>query len=228
MNLTEMTSPETDQTNYLEAYVGEGKKYKDTQELAKAYANADLHIKELKDKLDELNAGSQTLNEVLAELRKPKAETAQVPTSEVNVAEVVQSELTKAQEKARREANVNTSLKQLAEHYGSEADALRAVKKFIGNDRELKETVDDLSAKRPDLLFNLITKQVEKAQDNQNLPGIDKGQPGSSVPSVGLTWTQARELKKKDPKAYNDPAFRKRMEAEVAKYVSQGKDWFAT
>src|SRR5688500_9733754 len=40
--------------SFLERYVGEGKKYKDVEELAKAYDNANRFIPELKNDLDSM------------------------------------------------------------------------------------------------------------------------------------------------------------------------------
>jgi hypothetical protein len=51
----------SEKPKFLDNLVGEGKKYKDTNDLAKAYHHANLHIDELKSDLEEFKGGKELL-----------------------------------------------------------------------------------------------------------------------------------------------------------------------
>ena len=55
--------------DFLSNLVGEGRKYKDSNALAKAYHHVNMHVDELKSDLDEYKGGKELLTEVLDEIR---------------------------------------------------------------------------------------------------------------------------------------------------------------
>ena len=86
--------------NYLEHYVGEGKKFKDVQELAKGKYEADNYIPTLEKKLDELRSElekRQTAAEIADQIRSRLADTKSTEVSNqgnTNLGETTQDDQT--------------------------------------------------------------------------------------------------------------------------------------
>jgi len=235
---TEEATP-SEKPQFLNNLVGEGKKYRDADDLAKAYHHANLHIDELKSDLEEFKGGKELLNEVLDEIRNsnpeeslevsapPKAPAeAQIQTEDV--AKLVSDEFSKKEQETQAKNNVQLSFEKLTEVYGSQSNAKAAVAKTIGNDEHIKNTIDSLSLTSPNTMVKFITG-VTPAESlaEGNTPGVD-AVAGSPIGVGGLTWAQCREIRKADPKRYNSPEFRQSIEAAANAAAAKGVDFFAT
>lgn len=235
------TTEEQQATDFVESLVGDGKKYANVQELAKAYVNADLHINELRTKLDTTTRQEELLREVLNKLQsnpptKPdegttRTEDPPVANKEVDIEKQVTEVLNRKADEDRKRANVQTSIEKLSEKYGSRDKAFQAINTFIGKDENLKQMVDQLSFTNPDALLKLMIAQVPVDQPTGTqtvTPGLDKSSPGSVIPPAGLTWTYCKQLRKDKPAEYSSRDFRAKMEKAVADYAARGQDFFAT
>jgi hypothetical protein len=237
------TVPSTEEPDYLTALVGADKKYKSHAELARAYINADLHIQELRDKLDDRTSRDQRVDEALAALRTqappatsnvapatvaPAARTEQavVPPEAINT--VVEKVLEGREAAARYQANVDKTFTMLEERYGSREAAATAVNKFIGNDPNLKRLVDDASRSNPDACLALLTGSVPPVSTIPNTPGVDKRLAVKPLIEGSLTYALCKEIRKSDPKRYNSKEFRTQMETAAAAALAKGVDFFAT
>ena len=231
--------PEQKEEDFIQNLVGDDKKYKTANDLAKAYHHANMHIDELKSDLDEYKGGKELLNEVLDEIRSSNTEereevsVAQKTQIEPriqtdNVAKIVDEEFAKREVLAAKKANVETSMNKLREMYGSDTNVKVAVSKAIGNDGNVKRVIDDLSKTSPDSMVKFITgiSPVEQAPQS-NTPGVD----ASAAPPIAfegeLTWTKCREVRKSNPKLYSSPQFRLQIEAAANKAAERGVDFFA-
>ena len=228
-----------DEENFINNLVGEGKKYKDANDLAKAYHHANMHIDELKSDLDEYKGGKELLNEVLDEIRSSNTEEREETSASLkaqvepqiqtdNVAKIVDEEFSKREIMAAKKANVETSMNKLREVYGSDTNIKVAVAKAIGNDGNVKRVIDDLSMTSPDSMVKFITGIVPADKTPQsNTPGVDT----SAAPPVAfdgeLTWAKCREIRKENPKLYSSPQFRQQIEAAANKAAEKGIDFFA-
>ena len=228
-----------DEENFINNLVGEGKKYKDANDLAKAYHHANMHIDELKSDLDEYKGGKELLNEVLDEIRSSNTEEREETSASLkaqvepqiqtdNVAKIVDEEFSKREIMAAKKANVETSMNKLREVYGSDTNIKVAVAKAIGNDGNVKRVIDDLSMTSPDSMVKFITGIVPADKTPQsNTPAVD----ASTAPPVAidgeLTWAKCREIRKENPKLYNSPSFRSQIEAAANKASERGVDFFA-
>jgi predicted regulator of amino acid metabolism with ACT domain len=224
---------------YLNNLVGEDKKYKTADDLAKAYHHANMHIDELKSDLDEYKGGKELLNEVLDEIRssstEESVETPAPPKATVepriqtdDVAKIVGEEFSKREQAATVANNVGVSMDKLRELYGSDTNVKVAVTKAINGDDNIKRVIDDLSKTSPDSMVKFITGIAPVDQIPQsNTPGVD----ASAAPPVAfegdLTWAKCRELRKENPKLYNSPQFRLQIEAAANKAAERGIDFFA-
>ena len=225
--------------DFLNNLVGEDKKYKSANDLAKAYHHANMHIDELKSDLDEYKGGKELLNEVLDEIRSSNTEEREETSASLkaqvepqiqtdNVAKIVDEEFSKREIMAAKKANVETSMNKLREVYGSDTNIKVAVAKAIGNDGNVKRVIDDLSMTSPDSMVKFITGIVPADKTPQsNTPAVD----ASTAPPVAidgeLTWAKCREIRKENPKLYNSPSFRSQIEAAANKASERGVDFFA-
>lgn len=238
-SLTEAANKEDDK-DYLSTLVGDGKKYANSEELARAYYNADLHIRELREDIDAQKARETSAQEVLEEIRKNKSTESAPPANNASeappitkddIAEVVQSSLTMREQVAKAQANVDASLAKLDEVYGSREASLRAVRQVTGGNEELGKIVDELSRTDPDAMTVFVTAKVNPQSVQTNTPGNESGsgvRAGPELPEGVITWSKARELKKQDPAQYSSPEFRKTLERSVAYFEDKQQDYFAT
>ena len=244
LELVEGETPKQEPTpeqkeEYLNNLVGEDKKYKTADDLAKAYHHANMHIDELKSDLEEYKGGKELLNEVLDEIRssntEESVETPAPPQATVepriqtdDVAKIVGEEFSKREQAATVANNVGVSMDKLRELYGSDTNVKVAVTKAINGDDNIKRVIDDLSKTSPDSMVKFITgiAPVDQAPQS-NTPGVD----ASAAPTVAfegeLTWAKCRELRKENPKLYNSPQFRLQIEAAANKAAERGVDFFA-
>ena len=239
--LTQVT-PENE--DFRDKLVGEGRKYKDDNALAKAYINADLHIRELQDKLDDRDAQTHLMNEVLTRLRGRTADNQDeeevTPGTEPaakrpdvrpeNVAEVVKQVV--AQEKLADVAKANTAkaFELIMAHFdGNKDEAAKAVNAAWKGKKELKEVLDRLAATDPESAVKFVLgATVANPNPPQNAPGLDKGSSPEPVFNAStLTWKQAQEVRKKDPRKYKSLEFRQALEQAAAKAAAAGKDFYS-
>lgn len=227
------------QEDFLDNLVGEDKKYKSANDLAKAYHHANMHIDELKSDLDEYKGGKELLNEVLDEIRSSNTEesveapappqaTVEPRIQTDDVAKIVGEEFSKRERAAETRSNVVSSMDKLRELYGSDANVKVAVTKAINGDDNVKRVIDDLSMTSPNSMVKFITGIVPVDQAPQsNTPGVDT----SAAPPVAfdgeLTWAKCREIRKENPKLYSSPQFRQQIEAAANKAAEKGIDFFA-
>jgi hypothetical protein len=225
---------------YIDTLVGDGKKYSSTDELAKAYHHASLHIEELKGDLQEFKGGKEALNELLDEIRNSKPEesndTPAPPQAPVetqiqteDVAKIVNDQFMQREATAKAEANVATSMNKLVEVYGSEMQVKAAVTKAVGSDESVKNIIDNLSRSNPETTVKFITGIVPTSEmDVSNTPAVNNSS-GEPQPFEGqLTWAKCREVKKDNPRIYKSAAFRKQIEVAAAEAAEKGVDFFAT
>ena len=239
--LTEVT-PENE--DFRSKLVGEGRKYKSDNDLAKAYINADLHIRELQDKLDDQDAQKQLMNEVLTRLRnkadnvqddgddtrgtEPPAKRPEVKPE--NVAEAVKQALELERKADTAKSNTAKAFELIMAHFnGNRDEAAKAVNASWKGKKELKEVLDRLAATDPESAVKFVLgTNVSNPNQAPNVPGLDKvSSPDVVVDMNSLTWAQAKEVRKKNPTKYKSPEFRKALEQAAARAAAQGKDFYA-
>lgn len=228
--------------NYVEALVGDGKKYKSVEELAKAYINADMHINELKTSLDELKKKDGSLDEIVNLLRNqpvPPAPGPQPPARSEPPAQTLKPEditksvetvLNEREKKNKIEFNKSESMRLLGEKYGSEEGAVLALKKVINGDATIREVVDRLGSSNPEALLKFMASQLPELTDGPNTPGaLGKPSAAAVLPTgKGLTWSGAQQIRKDNPKLYKSPAFRAQLEQAAAAAAKNGIDFYKT
>lgn len=220
----EQTTPEQtieEGRNYLEELVGEDKKFKSVEDLAKGKAEADAYIQTLVQRLDEQKNQSSTLSslqELLSEIKTKRQEedTQDEPQSSVTpdagtqvdpntIKDMVESLLNEREQSRMRETNSQKVHRVLEENFGAQATAVLNQKaKELGMSlAELK----DLSLKTPTAFFRLVGAQ-EGAQ--KPAVGVPVPQPGIRTAHPSTTSSGPRgksyydNLKRTNPKLYFD------------------------
>lgn len=212
------------QDSYLERLVGEGKKFKDPESLARGKAESDAHIarleKELADQRAELrsrialeealekltkqssNATSTTSNATPQEIVNASTnESASLTEDRVKnlVSELIAVETTKA----TRQQNLAETQRQLEEVWGKGyVSHLKAKAQELGVGEEF---LNDLAAQKPKAFLTLVGAD-KKSQGNSNagLPPQGSTRFNSSDSSVAGIRTQSywSQLRKTNPKEY--------------------------
>ena len=233
--------PETTEKedDFLSNLVGEGRKYKDANALAKAYHHVNMHVDELKSDLDEYKGGKELLNEVLDEIRNsnideredtptPQQVTVEPQIQTEDVAKIVDEEFSKRETIASTRANVDTSMEKLLSVYGSDVNVKVAVTQAINGDDNVKRVIDDLSRTSPDSMVKFITGIVPVGNIPQsNTPGVDSSTVAPVAFDGELTWSKCREIRKENPRLYKSQEFRAQIEAAANKAAESGVDFFA-
>lgn len=229
--------------------VGEGKKYKSVEELAKAKKFADEHIARIEQENAELREKQLTKVDEVLELVKKGTNAApsnapgtdlpnngSSPSTVLNeeaIKSIVTSVLVTEKTQSVQKENKNKTLAQLSEHYGSEELAKRAINKVAAKSPLYKEALDKLAFNDPIAAKEFVTSFVAKdSMESPSLPATSSaqvlGDKGSTVIGGTLTWSSAQEIRRKNPSMYNSADFQKRLEAAASKAAAEGKNFYQT
>lgn len=202
--------------------VGEGRKYKTLDDLAKAYLNADSFIEQLKAENQELRTKSveaKTIDEVLERLSANQVNAAQATASDqvsstnglsaVDVAKIVEQTVTGMETAKTRQGNLLKADQAMKAAFGDKATEVYA---SVAKTPELNEAYMKLAAVDPEQFVALFTsKQSSTSQGSQ----VDSG---SSV-NTTMTYTSGNNVREntQGTKEY----YAKIRRNEPAKYYSQ-------
>jgi hypothetical protein len=219
-------TPNDEPSSYLETFVGEGKKYKTPEDLAKAKAHADKHIetilaekRELEAKFGALQEHQKTIHEIMEELKKgnqagvqniqqsPQS-TPQTTTEDIST--IVAKQIAEREALAARERLKEKLKADLTTSFGDFAVASDAIKKYVGNDQDKLVAIDKLLTTDFESAVKIIKEKsgVDGAtfSDSNNTKKVTM--PSGSA---GLTWSKCEEIRKKDPKLYKSLNFQNLM-----------------
>lgn len=220
--------------NYYEELVGDGRKFKDNEDLAKGKYMADMHIKMLERRMDELRADyikEQSENATRAKLEDLlKTMETRPASSDQPLANVVPdtspkfdlSEIEKRMEEKlsqglsayetanRQKANTNSVVSKLKERYGDNYQPV--VKQQIQSLGMTDEMFNQMVKDAPQALLKTlgIGDQPERFQS----PERSSGQFAFKGPQK-RTWSYYQELKQKNPRLYHDPKTLIQMEKDA-------------
>ena len=205
---------------HLTTLVGEGKKYGDSESLAKAYSNADDFIGQLKTENQELRTElDKRLNaeDVLSEIKREREETLKATQisrenttpklDEEALSKLISSTLDEKENQKEATANLTTVDSQMKKLYGAEKA------KEVLETKELNLSVDFLAgvaAKSPNAFFNTLGIS-QKAETTIPTPTVSttntlavKEINVGSIIAEG-TWGSFEELRKSNPRKYFSP-----------------------
>lgn len=227
----------------VDSLVGEGKKFKTVDDLAKGKAESDRviaarerELAELREELsrratveDTIRNLTATPNQSAAPVQEPKpAASAPSFTDEDLVARI--REVTQAQsEQQRIQANVAEVANKLTDLYGSEEKANAVVNQKA---RELGVSVDflqEVAAKSPKAFFTTIgatdvtpTGTPSASHSDVNPQVLADTRPG---PQPG-TYAFYENIRKTDPERYFKPAIQNALMKDALKASKEGRDFY--
>lgn len=227
----EVSSPEDTPETYFDRLVGEGKKFKDNESLARGKWEADqtvaarerelqelrtelnkrLNVEELVNKLGK-SASSTPVTPTVPESHETPTPTV-MPTTVVDPNEIVnlvKNTMTQEQTKLQQEKNLNAVASQLKKVWGDDwVTKLRNV----GRSLDLTEAQMDVMAKTSPKALLQAVMPVQNKVDNVSPPrssimGIPQ-QPQESG------WAKYEQMRRSDPRRYYSPQVQLQLERDV-------------
>jgi len=224
-----------DQSNeiasFYEVLVGEDKKFKDNEALAKAKVESDKFIEQLKAENNEMRTKLSSFNEqsdakanlevLIDRLSKLQNSTNNNPSKVENepkfdpntleplVSKKVQETISAFESQKQMAANRNMVRDKLKEQYGDEYS--RVVREQIKDLGITEDRFNALAAEAPQLLLKTLVpgrRETFQAPPRGNNTFTPKGQPKR-------TWSYYQELKKSNPGLYKNPTTMAQMERDM-------------
>lgn len=224
--------------DYLNELVGEGRKFKSVEDLARGKAESDRYIEQLRARAEELEAELKTrtslesfkteLEEIRRNVQPQKEPEIVTPDSttvldEARLEELVHSLLQKKEAERSQETNRQKIARVLEENFGGNAKAVLNAKA-----KELNISLSELESlaiKTPSVFFTVVgaqegavrpnkTGQVPSGNFVMNAQGYQEGARGRSY---------YERLKRENPTLYFDSSTELRMMEDMAKL---GRDKF--
>lgn len=224
-------------TNYLEALVGEGKKFQDQEALARGKWEADRHSARLESELAEAREKIQEAKTVEDLLAKIQANQSQRPSEPVahqpaepaalapqDVQELIRQEVSKAEALKSATSNISQVADKLTEHFGSESAANQAVKAKANELGVPLEWLQDAAARSPKAFFTTMGLDLTATP---SAPGPTHGdvnpralERNSTSVKVG-TYKYYEEIRKSDPRLWQ------KLQPQIHKEaLEKGADFF--
>lgn len=207
--------------NYLTELVGEGKKFKTPEEMARGKFESDMFIQIQNKRMDdlrkdylrerELNMSRAKLEEIVDQISKKQLASSETPPANEVQMEKPQLSLEDV-EKAfdRREinkiekANYALVVAKLKERFGT--NYASALKPHVESLRLTDDDVNALARKSPDAFFRLMGLDLTQQQDGYQAPPKSSLRSDSFAPKVEKrTWAYYQNLRKTDPTLYYNP-----------------------
>jgi hypothetical protein len=224
-NVFKTPADDASQKDLLSELVGEGKKYKTAEDLARSRLEADIHIqkielenKEMREKL----AAAKSVEDVLEAVRANTASAKETPdpTEKPNatgqalnaeqVAKMVAETVTGLRTKEVRDANLAKANAKMVELFGEKAQEVYLKE---ANTPELQRVYKELAETNPDKFVELFQPKTTQNQSvdtkGKNTAAMNLNQnTGTVQPGTQLYYAK---LRKENPKAYYSPAIQLEM-----------------
>jgi hypothetical protein len=201
--------------DYFQDLVGEDKRYKTPQEIARSKLEGDRHIKRLEAEMSELRqdlAKRQSTEDLIDQVKKglvPAAPQGNQPPPVVeekkgvaldDLDRLLDDRLTQREQEQIRRRNRAEVVTKLQEVFGPDyVSKLKDSAKSLG----VGETfLDGLAADNPKAFFKLL--EVPTNQPNVRAPNSSVNSQGQANPNTGTkNWAYYQNLRKTNPKVYH-------------------------
>ena len=207
-----------------ETLVGEGKKFKSPEDLAKAKLESDRFIEQLKEEPKQLREDLERLaqeNQLLKEIAKqvkdngstaqPEQNTTASVSPQIDLEARIRETLKKTAEEAKREENINRVSDTMLQTYGTQekaAEVLRqkAVELGVG-----VEFLQDVAARSPKAFFQTVgVNEAPRSQQTSAGSTVNTAAMGSAgIKANTYQWYQ--QLRKDNPTLYHSPKIQTQM-----------------
>lgn len=229
--------------NYLQELVGEGKKFKTNEELAKGKAYADQMI-ELKNKreddmraeitrLREENIAKAKLEELLTQLKTERLASSEPPIANEDhpkpfnaddIKKLVADQVKAEKQQDKQSENADLVRNKLKEQWGSNyTNILKEKTEELGL---TEEYVNNLAKNAPKALFKALELDRSKADDIFTSPPRSAQRNDNFAPTgvKERTWAYYQEMKKADPQLYSDKRTAIQMQQDAIRLGDKFRD----
>lgn len=211
--------------SYLTELVGDGKKFKDPEALAKGKYEADTYVKHLERQLDEMRTDYTKLRDdynarakleeiidqhmVPRQPQQPPAPTQQqqVPQPSIDSAKIeslVSSKIQEHELTKKQQENFNVVKSKLEEKWGSNYAA--TLREQVSNLGLTEDFVNNLAKTHPQVLLKTLgVDQPVQQQTFQAPPKSEQRRDNFAPTNQKRSWSYYQNLKKSDPKTYWNP-----------------------
>lgn len=228
-----------DNKDYLTDLVGEGKKFKDTKDLAKGKYHADLTIETMKRQQDQLREDYERLldesraraklESLIEQLNKkpdptpePKVEdTTTKPAMSLEEYEaLMERKLSDYETRKKQSENLSLVEKTLKQRFGDRyTDVLNNLVEDLG---VTKDFIDFNAKNNPKVLLRMLD---EKPSETFQAPARStQRQTHFSAKEEERTWSYYQNLKRTDPKLYRDPKTTNQMISDYERLGTKFED----
>jgi len=239
------TTPSSE-ANAYEALVGEGKKFKSPEDLAKGKVEADRFIAQLQSELAELRNEGATrarLEEIVDRLtsqeraqeglnqepnqRSFESPNSQPQSSQADIERLIDQRITKREQRQTAEQNKRTVIDNLKQTFGSDYLAkLEARRAELGLEQS---EMDNLAARSPNAFMALVAPN-QKPQSPSAPPSsqvstqalLNNHQASQAAPGTKAFYDA---LKKSDPNRYWSTEVQWQMHKDAIKAAKEGKNF---
>lgn len=242
----EQAAPAADQTAAVQetfsTLVGEGKRFKSPEELAKAKLEADNHIRRieeenatLRQKVEGMDNNYKTILTKLEEKSnanvsaKTNQDAPVVPKEEIDLDTWFEAKLSAKEAKRIAEANMAACRNRMVETYGNIETAKKVRDEFLQAKPYMATALNTLLETDPEQFMREITSFKSPQEVGGTAVDPVGNMPGGRVDANSryITWAEANEVRKKDIKRYNSPEFDKLIRESAAYYKSKGINYYS-
>lgn len=238
-------SPEIDQNKkYLEDLVGEGKKFKDAEELAKGKAHSDSYIKILEARLDQGREeyialqkelqGRAELTKLIDQLKQPQSPVLPQPKENTPVNEppvfdqsklnsLFDERLQSYEKQKKEQANAEIVQSKIREKYGDNISALEKDAKSLGLS---KDEVNSLARNNPQVIIKALGLDTKPAQEYQNPVQSQFRDTFRPTGGTKRNFAYYEDLRRKDPNAWYDPKIAVQMQEDAIAAHNRGEVFY--
>jgi hypothetical protein len=205
--------------NYLQELVGDGKKFKDLEELAKGKYHADATIELYKKQMDSMRADylkereenitKARLEEMLDKLRteaslsnsnNPAKDDDKPVFDPKQIESLVSSKILEHDQTRKQEENYNLVKGKLLERYG--ANYKEALTKQVADLGLSAQEVENMARTNPKVFIKAFGLEQPKQTESFQPPVKSSVQAFMPTGTKERTWSFYQDIKKKDKKAY--------------------------
>lgn len=223
-------NPQLDQSkNYLDELVGDGKKFKSVEDLARGKAEADLYIETLNKRADQLRedyikmreeaTAQAKLQDLIDRLENrttpqlPAESPERQPTPSFDVSKLpslIREESIKLESERKADANFKAVQNKLKEQFGHN---VQQVLQDRMNSLDLSiEDINSLARKSPTAFYNTLGLNNTQPQESLIAPPRSSNNVGFQPRGeTKRTWSYYENLRKSNPKIYYDPKIANQM-----------------
>lgn len=223
-------TPQLDQNkNYLEELVGEGKKFKTVEDLARGKAESDLYIQTVNRRSDELRedylklreeaTAQAKLQELIDRLENsnnrqppqlPEEHLERQPQFDPNKLDsLIEEKFNKIETTRKATNNFNEVQKKLKEQFGNNYQSL--LQEQMDKLDLTTEDINSLARKSPTAFFNTLGLNQPQQENLLTPPRSSQSSGFKPQSKEKRTWSYYENLRKANPKLYYDPKIANQM-----------------